>query len=175
MTKFAHRVAIAAIAIFCLSVGSAQAQKIGIVDVGSVITAMPEYQAALQKAQAQQKIYTDSLQAMKIAFQAAQDTYAKLGENATADFKKKEQDDLSAKQAAYEQYYEATLGQNGSLAQLQNQLLQPIQEKVKAALASYAKKERISVIIPASAAVYFDPTLDYTAKFQDFLKAQASK
>lgn len=174
MRKLAQRMAIGAIMAFGLSVGSAHAQKIGVVDVNAVVTAMPEYIAANQKIEDQRKIYMDTLQTMQTQYQTKVDTYQKLGETASPDFKKKEAADLDSLQTAFNKFRDDKFGQQGELAKMQADLMKPITDKLQNALASYAKKEKLTIILPKTATVYDDPTIDYTAKFQDYLKAQAS-
>jgi len=175
MRKLAQRMAIAAIMAFGLSAGSAQAQKIAVVDINTVVTAMPEYVAANSKIESQRKIYMDTLQSMQTQYQAKVDTYQKLGETASADFKKRETADLDSLQATFNKFRDDKFGQQGELAQMQANLMKPITDKLQNALASYAKKEKLTVILPKTATVYADPVTDYTVKFQDYLKAEASK
>ncbi len=174
MTKLAQRIAIAAFAVFGLF-GTAHAQKIAVVDINTIVTAMPEYQTANAKLEGLSKAYMDSLTIMRTQYQSKADAYAKVGETASAEFKKKSQEDLSNLQDQFSKFQEAKFGQTGELAQLREQLMKPITDKLQASLQSYAKKEHISVIIPKTATVYVEETLDLTTKFQEYLKAQASK
>ncbi len=146
-------------------------QKIAIVDVNAVVSAMPEYTAATQKVTALQNAYGDTIKQMQAKLQNTQETYSKLGETVTADAKKKEQDELNAQDQAMRAYYDSKFGAQGEIAQTQQNLLKPIQEKIKNALTGFAKKEHISMIVPANNVVYFDPALDQTTKFQDYMKA----
>ena len=161
--------------VFGLSVGAAHAQKIGVVDINTVVTAMPEYQAANQKIETLRKAYMDTLQTMQTEYQTKVQTYQKIGATASADFKKKEAADLDSLQSSFNAFRDAKFGNKGELAQLQANLMKPITDKLQNTLASYAKKERLAVILPKTATVYVEPAQDYTLKFQDYLKAQASK
>jgi outer membrane protein len=172
MRKLAQRMALAAVMAFGLSTSAAHAQKIGVVDINTVVTAMPEYIAANQKIEAQRKIYMDTLQAMQTHYQAAVDTYQKLGETASADFKKKESADLDSQQATFNKFRDDKFGQQGELASMQANLMKPITDKLQNALASFAKKEKLTLILPKTATVYADPAEDATLKFQEYLKAQ---
>jgi len=167
--------ALGAIMAFGLFAGSAQAQKIGVVDINAVVTAMPEYVAANNQIETQRKAYMDTLQTIQTEYQTKVDTYQKLGETASADFKKKEAADLDSLKAVFSKFQEDKFGQQGELAQMQANLMKPITDKLQNTLASYAKKEKLTVIFPKTATVYDDPTIDYTLKFQDYLKAQAQK
>ncbi len=167
--------ALGAIMAFGLFAGSAHAQKIGVVDINAVVTAMPEYTAANNQIEVQRKAYMDTLQTMQTEYQTKVETYQKLGETVSADFKKKETADLDSLQAAFNKFRDDKFGQQGELAQMQANLMKPITDKLQNTLASYAKKEKLTIILPKTATVYDDATIDYTTKFQDYLKAQAAK
>ena len=164
--------AIAAVALFG---GSASAQKVAVVDAVSVVSGMPEYQAANQKLEAQRAIWMDTIKTMQTQYQAKMDAYSKVGETASADYKKKAQEDLASLEQAFTKFRDSKFGQDGEIAQMQAQLMKPITEKVQAALQSYAKKEKIGLILPKTATIYVEDALDLTAKFTEYLKAQASK
>jgi outer membrane protein len=172
MTQFVQKTAITAVMAIALFTHSAQAQKMAVVDINAVVAAMPEYQTASTKMDALKKAYTDSLQNMRTRYQATSDTYAKLGETASADMKKKEQDELAVQAKAFQDFNEAKFGQEGEIVQMQANLMKPITDKLQNTLATFAKKEHYTMIIPKSATVFADPAVDATTKFQDYLKAQ---
>jgi outer membrane protein len=172
--RFTLAAALTAMLTLAAFTGTANAQKIAAVDIKAVLTAMPEAQAADARIQATSKMWQDSLQTMRTQYQAKQDTYAKLGETASADYKKKEADDLQSLADQFTKFQEAKFGKEGELAQMQTQLLQPIYDKLRNALQAYAKKEKIAIIVDKSAAVYTDESADLTAKFQEYLKSQAT-
>ncbi|HWF44828.1 MAG TPA: OmpH family outer membrane protein [Candidatus Kapabacteria bacterium] len=172
--RFTLAAALTAILTLAAFTGTASAQKIAAVDIKAVLTAMPEAQAADARIQATSKMWQDSLQTMRTQYQAKQDTYAKLGETASADYKKKEAEDLQSLADQFTKFQEAKFGKEGELAQMQTQLLQPIYDKLRNALQSYAKKEKVAIIVDKSAAVFVDDAADLTAKFQEYLKSQAT-
>jgi outer membrane protein len=175
MIKLAPRLAVVALVTLGMFVGTAHAQKIGVVDVNTVVAAMPEYQAAMKTLEDTKKIYSDSMKLMQSAYSAKLDAYSKVGETASADFKKKSQEDLAGLEQAFTKYRDSKFGQEGELAQQQVQLLKPIQEKLTKTLSAYAKKEKLAVIIPKASTIYVEDAIDLTTKFQEYLKAQASK
>ena len=175
MTTLVRRSAITAVMALALFTHSAQAQKIAVVDINTVVAAMPEYQAANSKIEALRKVYTDTLQTMQTQYKTKVDTYSKLGETASADMKKKESDDLASLEQAYTAFQTSKFGQDGELAKMQTDLMKPITDKLKNALDAYRTKEKLSLILPQTAVVSFDPTLDQTAKFQAFLTASDTK
>ncbi len=176
MTKIVRSTAITAIMAIALFTQSAQAQKgeqkIAVIDIQTVMTGMPEYTNASQKVEALCKTYQDTLAAMKAKYQTTMDTYSKLGETASADMKKKEQDELAGQADAYQKFNNDKFGQTGEIQQMSSNLMKPIQEKLKNSLDAYRKKEHLAYILPLPAVASFDPELDQTVKFTEFLKAQ---
>ena len=174
MKNLAQR-ALGLLAVVALTAGAANAQKVAVIDTRTVLAAMPEAQAANSRLEAARKMWTDSLQTMETVLQTKADTYQKMGDNVTADFKKKAQDELQTLQQSAMAYNQAKFGQQGELAQMQSQLVEPIMTKLKSAIDAYGKKEKYTLIIDKSAAIYVDNASDITTKFQDYLKSTASK
>lgn len=179
MTKFVQRVAFLSLVGLGLFAGmtprTANAQKIGIVDLQVVLAAMPEVQAANQRLEAQRQLWIDTLKTMQTQYQAKLDTYSKVGETGTPEFKKKAQDDLAALQESFQKFQTSKFGQEGELAVMQQQMLKPIYEKLQTVLGAYAKKEKLEAIFQKSSTLYAADAVELTSKFQDYLKAQASK
>lgn len=182
MTKFVQRAAsrfallgLVSLAMIFGAGTTARAQKLGVVDVQAVLTGMPEVQAANTKLEAQRQIWLDTLKTMQTQYQAKLDTYSKVGETGTPEFKKKAQEDLAGLQESFTKFQNAKFGQEGELAQMQTQMLKPIYEKVQTKLSAFAKKDKLDVIFQKSSTVFTADAVDVTTKFQDYLKAQAAK
>jgi outer membrane protein len=88
----------------------------------------------------------------------------------SADAKQKRQDDLTAKQAAFQARAQ---DMQAKANERQTQLLKPIMDKIQAAIADIRKSESYSIIFDASteAMVAADPALDITDKVIAKLKA----
>jgi outer membrane protein len=174
MTKFLQRSAITAVLAFAMFTQSAQAQalKIAVVDIQTVVTAMPEYVSATNKVEAQTKAYQDTLETMRTKYQATLDSYAKLGTTASDDMKKKEQEELQGLNDNFTKFQSSKFGTGGELDQMKANLMKPITDKLQNTLDAYRRKEKLSIIIPKASLVSFDSEYDQTSKFQDFLKAQ---
>ena len=155
--------------------GTANAQKIAVIDTKAVLTALPEAQAANTRLEAAQKSWADSLQMMKSQYEAKVDAYSKVGDLSNADQKKKRDEDLQNMAQAYSQFQNQKFGQQGEYAMMQAQLIQPIMDKVKKALDAYGHKEKYMAIIDKNAAIYSDASIDVTTKFQEFLKTYSAK
>ena len=171
MTKFVQRLAFLSLVGLGLFAGTAQAQKIAVVDLPTVLNGMPEVQAANKKLQDQQQVWIDSEKMMQTQYQAKLDTYSKVGETGTPEFKKKAQDDLTGLQETFQKFHQSKFGQEGELAQMQQQMLKPIYEKLQGALNSFAKKDKFDAIIQKSSTLFTSDALDVTGKFQEYLKS----
>jgi Skp family chaperone for outer membrane proteins len=172
MTKFVQRVAFLSLMGLGLFAGTAaQAQKIAVVDLPTVLNSMPEVQAANQRLEAQRQLWIDTLKTMQTQYQAKLDTYSKVGETGTPEFKKKAQDDLAQLQESFQKFQTAKFGQEGELAVMQQQMLKPIYEKLQVTLGTFAKKEKYEAILQKSSTLFTTEALDATAKFQEYLKS----
>lgn len=173
MKNLAQRV-LGMLAVVALTAGAANAQKVAVIDTRTVLAAMPEAQTANTQLEGARKMWNDSLQTMETVLQTKADTYQKMGDNVTADFKKKAADEIQQLQQTAVAFQQAKFGQQGELAQMQNQLVEPIMTKLKNAIDAYGKKEKYTLIVDKSAAIYADNAIDITTKFQDYLKSTAS-
>jgi Skp family chaperone for outer membrane proteins len=62
------------------------------------------------------------------------------------------------------------MGNQGAYAQLQQRLLQPIKEKVTAAIEKVAKDEKISAVMETGLTIYYDKKLDITFNVLAYLR-----
>lgn len=160
-----------AAAVMLLSSGSdAQAQKIGIIDSRQVLEAYPEYVTALNKIQTIQKIWEDSLQMMSTQFKTKYETFQSVLDQLSPEKKKSAEAELSAMQENAVKFQNAKFGQQGELAQQQAAIGGPLFEKVRTLVGQYAKKEKYTLMLDKSAAIYVDGSADVTDKVVVFIK-----
>ena len=153
-----------------LSSADAQAQKIAIIDSRQVLEAYPEYIAAVQKIQGIQKMWEDSLQTMSTVFKTKYETYQSMVEQMTPEKKKQVEAELSALQESATKFQTAKFGQQGELAQQQAAIGGPLFEKVRALVGNYAKREKFTLVLDKSAAIYVDGASDVTDKVVTYIK-----
>ncbi len=137
---------ILAFAVILLGSFAANAQKIAVVDINEVLSSMTDYQNAqteLDKIAAQwrQEIAQefDKIKSMYNKFQAEQVLLS------AAD-KKQREDEIIKKEAEVREMQKAKFGPEGALFQKRQEIVSPIQEKVFAAIESYAGEKGFDII-----------------------------
>lgn len=156
--------------VMLLSSGNAQAQKIAIIDSRQVLEAYPEYISAVQKIQGMQKVWEDSLQTMSTVFKTKYETYQSMVEQMSPEKKKQVEAELSALQETATKFQTAKFGQQGELAQQQAAIGGPLFEKVRTLVGNYAKREKFTLVLDKSAAIYVDGAADVTDKVVTYIK-----
>lgn len=144
--------------------------KIGVVDSQKIVAQLPEAKEAQEKLQESGKKYRDTLETIQKDYIQALEGYDKQKGMMSADAKTKEEERLKAIQERFLRYREEKLGNQGELAQLQEELLAPIRKRVQAAIKEVAKGEKLSAVMETPAFVYFDEELDITFRVLDKLK-----
>jgi len=167
---------ISAIALIILS-GFAYSQTpknimIGLVDVETIVKAIPEATEADKRLKELSKKYQDTLQLFQQDFETRISTYDKQRQMMPADQQKKEEESLKAFQMQILSYKEQKFGQSGELVKLQSEYLEPIRKKVKDAIESVAKEEKMNFVFDKSSSVllYGDEVYDITYRVLDRIK-----
>ena len=159
-----------AAAVMLLSNADAMAQKIAIIDSRQVLEAYPEYVAAVQRIQGIQKSWEDSLQTMSTVFKTKYETYQSMVEQMSPEKKKQVEAELQTLQESALKFQNAKFGQQGELAQKQAEVAGPLFEKVRGLVGTWAKKEKYTLVLDKSAAIYVDGAADVTDKVVSHIK-----
>jgi len=154
-----------------ITVSNGFAQKIAVLDSREVLSSMPESQTASAQVQALQKKWQDSLQLMQTQLQAKADAYKKILDQMTQEKKDAVNQELAQGQDALIRYRDEKFGQDGELTKQQGIILQPIFDKVNAALSALVKKEKYTIVFDKKAVLNSDGAIDITQKLIDALKA----
>ncbi|MEP7218876.1 MAG: OmpH family outer membrane protein [Bacteroidota bacterium] len=162
-------VAIVTIALFGGITALHAQTKLGFVNTETIIQGMPEFKGIEAKLKGMQSSFQDTLRAMEINYKTRVETYQKQQATMSADARAKEEDQLKAIVDQYQQYQNDRLGPQGVLLQTQAQLVQPIKEKVQAAIRKVAEQEKLSAVMENSVLIYVDQKLDITYKVLDYL------
>lgn len=170
MKKFALT-AFAALAMFLATGTDAMAQKIAIIDSKMILDTHPDAIAASQKLQGIQKVWADSLTMMRTALKTKYETYSGMIDQLSAEKKKSADQELQGMQESIAKFEQTKFGQQGEFAQQQATLVRPILEKIQAAVAGFAKKEKYTVVLDRASVIYFDGAVDATEKFAAYLKS----
>jgi len=152
-------------ALVMTSLGLTQAQKIAVIDLDLILQSMPEYTRAqdeLDKTATtwRQEIANeqDKIKSMYNKYQAEQ---VLLSE----EMRKAKEEEIMNKEKEVRDMQREKFGSEGSLFKKRQQLVQPIQEKIFAAVDAYAKERAYDIILEKSSAaglLYVNETLDKT-------------
>jgi outer membrane protein len=143
-----------------------QAQKIALVDINEVLSSLPEYQNAQTEldriaAEWRQQIAQefDKVKSMYNKFQAEQVLLS-------ADDKTKKEEEIIKKETEVRELQKAKFGPDGALFKKRQEMVAPIQDKVFAAIESYAADRGFDIIFDKAGAtglLFSNPDFDKTA------------
>lgn len=154
---------------------AALAQKgmsIGVVEIETIVKSMPEAESADKMLKDLGQKYKDSLQIIEKEYTGKLEDYDKQKGMMTPDQKKKEEEGLKQLQMKYAQFQDEKFGVQGEIAQLREKLLEPIRAKVRAAIESVAKEEKLNFVFDkgSSALLYSEDKADITFRVLDKIK-----
>jgi outer membrane protein len=152
----------------------AQTQKIGYVNSSKIFQEYPEALEAQKKIDAIGRPLQDSLDAMQRELQARYEDYQKKESMMNDAAKRAEQQRLVDMERRANEYRLEKFGQDGELARQTEKIINPVREKIKAAIAQVAKEEKYSFVFDKTDQIqvllYGDPNQDITFKVIDRLK-----
>jgi outer membrane protein len=162
MKNFLKVIAVIALFISMSSAASAQgAQKIGYIDFNGLIAAMPGVDSVKIKLQKYQQTLTDQLDAMRAEFENKYLDYQNQSASMSDLIKQTKEKELQDLQGRIDGFQ--TKAQQDLQAK-QQELLQPIVEKAKAAVKEVAKENKYTYILNAidEIVLYAEPADDVT-------------
>ncbi len=138
--------------------------KIAYVDTDRIMSESKLTKEAQQEFQKEQQKWQDKLNEMQEKIDKLSADYKAKQLVLTEEGKKEAQDKLLKLDKEIKEYYNKIYGDNGLAAQKNNELLQPILEKLKKVIEDIAVKENYSYIIDSSsgAVLYAKPAYDIT-------------
>lgn len=162
------------IAAFFLVIGmmtQSQAQKIALVDINEVLSSLPEYQNAQTELD---KIAAEWRQQIAQEFDQVKSMYNKFQAEQvllSSDDKAKKEEEIIKKETEVRELQKAKFGPEGALFKKRQEMVAPIQDKVFAAIESYAADRGFDIIFDKGGAtgllfsnVEYDKTADLKKK-----------
>jgi outer membrane protein len=151
-----------------------KAIKVGVVDVESVVKAMPDAVKADQDLKDLQKSYNDSLVKMQEDFYKRIEQYQKQRTMMAADQQQKEEESLKNYEQILIRYRDEKLQ---DIQKRREEYLDPIRKAVKEAIEVVAKEEEMNFIFDKANAIvlYSDDKYDFTYKVIDKMKREKTK
>ncbi len=141
------------------------AQKWGYVDTNYILDKIPEYKKAQDEINTLSLGWQQQIQNME---REIQDMYSKLNAEEvllTDDMKAQRLAEIKKKEDALKEYNKKVFGYEGLLFLKKKELIQPIQDKVFAAVEKVAKENRLQLVFDKAGSlvlIYTDPVQDYT-------------
>ncbi len=140
---------VALFAVMLLAGSSAKAQKIGYVDLQELMQLMPEYKKANTDMEAFGKSLEDELKKMSDEFQKKVADYQKNEKTLPDAIKEVKQKELQDMQGRIQEFQQSA---QENIRKRETELLKPIIEKAKTAIAAVAKEGSYSYVFDSSAA-----------------------
>lgn len=162
-----------AAALIAIPALQAHAQKIGYVNSSKIFQELPAAKDAQRRIDQMSKPAQDSLEAMQKDLQAQYEDYQKKEALMNDATKKQEQQKLMDFERRINEYRVEKFGQDGELARRTEQIVAPIRDRIKNAIATVAREEKYSFVFDKNDQIqvllYGDPTHDLTYKVIDRL------
>jgi outer membrane protein len=153
-----------------ISFSQAAMTKLGVVDVETVLKELPEAIDADKLIKDKGQKWQDTLMKMRQDLTAKVEQYQKQKSMMPADKQQKEEEGLQSQNMVMLQFQEEKFGQQGELNKYRETLLEPIRTKIRKAIESVAKEEKIALVVDKMAAIYSDQSIDITFKVIDKIK-----
>ncbi len=156
---------------FTTTASNAQSLKVGVVDVITILKEMPAAKKVDKELQAIGLKWQDTLMAMQKDLEARLEQYKKQKSMMPADQQAKTENELQAMNQSLMQYNQEKFGQQGEMALVRDQKLEPIRETVKKAIEKVSKDEKLNLVLEKTSNIlYFDDAMDITYKVLDVIK-----
>lgn len=142
-----------------------EAQKIAIVDINDILSNMPEYKAAQTELD---QISATWRQEIAVEFDKVKSMYNKFQAEQVLlsnDEKVKKEDEIVKKEAEVREMQKRKFGPEGELFTKRQEMVAPIQDKVFAAIESYAAEKGLDIIFDKSGStglLFSNPEYDKT-------------
>ena len=125
----------------------ANAQKIGFIDTDSVLNALPDYQAAVKKLDAQAEQYRQQLDADYQVIDQIYNAYQNQKARLTTAQRSNVENDIIQREQQLKEKQEQYFGAEGAMAKASEKLLTPIRNRVEKAVSQYAVANGYSLIL----------------------------
>ncbi|MCS7176764.1 MAG: OmpH family outer membrane protein [Candidatus Kapabacteria bacterium] len=151
---------------------SAASPRVAVVDLETIVRQLPEAAQIDRQLMETGQRFRDTLTQLRTELERRLEEYRKREAILTAEAKSKEEEQLRQLQERYLQYQEEKFGVTGELAQLREQLLQPLRTRVQEAIRQVAREEGFQLIIDRSSptVLFAEDRIDLTYRVLDRLK-----
>lgn len=150
---------------FLALVSFSYAQKFGVVDTEKILNQMSEYKEAQKEISKISIQYQKEISGMQQAVDSLKSVFKQEEILLTDEMKEKRLKEIKKKQGAVKDKQRKIFGFEGLIFLKRQELIEPVQDKVYAAIKAVAKKERLQMIFDKAGdltILYVNNTHDYT-------------
>lgn len=138
--------------------------KIGVIDSGKILQQLADTKQAETALQAAATPMQKELDRLNKDYQQSVAAYRQKAASLAKTVRDQKENELAQKAKALEKYQQDNFGRGGTLEKKQQELFNPVRQKVLTAVEAIAKKEGITVVVEKNSAIYAAPEADLTFK-----------
>lgn len=161
------------IAAFALSAGLLRAQNCIIVNSEKIFKSLSEYNTAISELDKLAEEYQNQVDAKFEEVEALYNSYMNQKASLSAAVRQIREQTILDKEREAQEFQAGIFDSDGTLMKKRQELIQPIQQRVFAAIEAYAKQVGAGAVIDSSnnpTLLYTDPALDRTQQVIDSMK-----
>ena len=143
------------------------AQKVGYIDTEKILSSIPAYRSAQQQLESLSEQYQSVIEAEYAKVEALYHKYQQQKSNLTAQARQSRENEIIQKEQAVKELQKEYFGAEGAMQQHSSRLLDPIKEKVDAAIAKVAQQDGYMVILDLASmqgVAYSNPAYDLSSE-----------
>ena len=150
----------------------ANAQKVGYIDTEKILSSIPAYKSAQQQLESLSNQYQSAIESEYAKVETLYNRYQQQKSNLTAQARQIKENEIIQKEQAVKELQKEYFGAEGAMQQHSSRLLDPIKEKVDAAIAKVAQQGGYMVILDLASmqgVAYSNPAYDLSGEVIKFL------
>ncbi len=147
----------------CLLALSAQAQKFALIDMEYILQHIPAYEQAMAQMDADSKKYQNEVEAISLEAKKLYEAYQQEADKLTAAQRTQRENAIVAKEKQAAELRQQYFGPQGTLAQKQQQLLQPINDSIYETVKTISLRRGLSLVLDRAsehANIFASPAID---------------
>ena len=117
----------------------ANAQKVGYIDTEKILSSIPAYKSAQQQLESLSNQYQSAIEAEYAKVETLYNRYQQQKANLTAQARQVKENEIIQKEQEVKKLQQEYFGQDGQMQQHSERLMQPVMEKMDAAIAKVAR------------------------------------
>lgn len=158
-----------------LGITAASAQNYAVIDSEKVFKSIEAYNAAIEQLDKLAEQYQEQVDAKFEKVENLYNTYMERRSQLSEASQKANEDNILKLEQEAQEYQESLFGTDGELMKKRLELIQPLQQKVFAAIEEYAKSKGIDMVIDSAqnaTMLYHSAKADHTQGVIDLLKTK---